>query len=66
MSQNLTVESPGSGARRFEALLDELLLLLNRIAAERPMREAEHAEHNKRFRERMDEIWAIIRRSRER
>lgn len=60
MSQNLSIEIPESEARRFEAVLDELLLLLNRIEAERPLREAEDAEHNRRFRERMDAIWARI------
>ena len=60
MSQNLTVEIPESDARQFEALLDELLQVLNRIEAERPMREAEDAKHNQQFRERMDVIWARI------
>lgn len=60
MSQNLSIEIPESDARRFEAVLDELLLLLNRIEAERPKLEAEHTERNKRFRERMDVIWARV------
>lgn len=62
MSQNLTFEIPEPEAKRFEALLDEWLELLTRIEAERPLREQEDAEHNRRFRETMDDIWARIRR----
>ena len=60
MSQNLTVEIPEADARRVEALLDEWLELLTRIEAERPLREQEDAEHNRRFRKTMDEIWARL------
>ena len=60
MSQNLTIEIPVSDAKRFEALLDEVLQALDRIEAERPMREAEDAKHNQQFRERMNSIQAVL------
>jgi hypothetical protein len=60
MSQNLTIEIPKSDAKRFEAVLDDLLQLLTRMEAERPVHEAEDAKHNQQFRERMNNIWAII------
>ena len=60
MSQNLTIEIPESEASRFETLLDEWLELLTRIEAERPLREQEDAEHNRRFRKTMDEIWTRL------
>lgn len=60
MSQNLTVEVPEVDFNRFKALLGEWLELLTRMAAERPLREQEDAEHNRRFRENMDVIWVRI------
>lgn len=62
MSQNLTIEIPQSDYQQLMTILDDCLALLNRMEAERPLRDQEHEEHNQRFRETMDEIWARIRR----
>ncbi len=56
------IEFPESDYQRLMAILDECIALLNRMEAERPLREQEDAEHNRRFRETMDDIWARIRR----
>lgn len=60
MSQDLMIEIPEADFRQWSILFDEWLELMSRIEAERPTREAEDAQHNHQFREKMDAIWARI------
>ena len=60
MNSNLTFELPAAEATQLESLLDEWLVLLRQIAADRVHQEQEEEEYRQRFRTRMDAIWARL------
>ncbi|MBI1760074.1 MAG: hypothetical protein HYR56_01430 [Acidobacteria bacterium] len=56
----MTIEIPDAEARQLETILDDCMVLMDRMEAERPQRELESEQHNRRFREGMDRIWATL------
>lgn len=60
MNGKLTFEVPAAEATQFESLLDEWLVLLRQMAADRARQEREAEEYRQRFRTRMDAIWARL------